>query len=49
MDGYEIARRLRSLPDSAGMRLVAVSGYGLESDRAADYRSGDSISIWSSL
>ena len=31
MDGYELARRLRgSCPD---IRLIAVTGYGLESDR----------------
>jgi CheY-like chemotaxis protein len=28
MDGYELARRLRELPSLAGIRLVAVSGYG---------------------
>jgi CheY-like chemotaxis protein len=37
MDGYEVARRLRQL-DGSRMRLVAVTGYGQESDRrrAAD-------------
>ena len=31
MDGYELARRLRATCD--GIRLIAVTGYGLESDR----------------
>jgi CheY-like chemotaxis protein len=33
MDGYELAGRLRQLPGLAGIRLVAVTGYGQESDR----------------
>jgi CheY-like chemotaxis protein len=28
MDGYELARRLRELPSLAGIRLVAITGYG---------------------
>jgi signal transduction histidine kinase len=33
MDGYEVASRLRATPGLAGLRLVAVTGYGQESDR----------------
>jgi len=33
MDGYELAGRLRELPTLANARLVAVTGYGQESDR----------------
>ncbi|NML62886.1 PAS domain-containing protein [Massilia sp. RP-1-19] len=33
MDGYELARRLRADPASAGAMLVAVTGYGQEQDR----------------
>jgi len=33
MDGYELAGRLRELPHLAGIRLIAVTGYGQESDR----------------
>lgn len=33
MDGYEVARRIRSQPALAGMRLVAITGYGQEKDR----------------
>jgi len=40
MDGYEVARRLRSMPSGPSMRLVAVSGYGLESDRQRTAESG---------
>jgi CheY-like chemotaxis protein len=32
MDGYELARRLRSEPAHAKMRLVAVTGYGQAKD-----------------
>ncbi|MCK6530214.1 ATP-binding protein [Myxococcota bacterium] len=33
MDGYAVARALRRDPACAGMKLVAVSGYGQEEDR----------------
>src|SRR5262249_47788463 len=33
MDGYEVAKRLRAAPPRAGLRIVAITGYGLESDR----------------
>ena len=33
MDGYEVARRLRQLPELRGVLLVAVTGYGQERDR----------------
>jgi len=32
LDGYEVARRLRILPSTAGMRLIALTGYGQDSD-----------------
>ena len=46
MDGYEVASRLRATPGLAGLRLVAVTGYGQESDRR---RPGSRVSIiiWS--
>jgi CheY-like chemotaxis protein len=28
MDGYELASRLRQMPELAGLRLIAVTGYG---------------------
>jgi CheY-like chemotaxis protein len=33
IDGLELARRLRALPGTAGALLIAVTGYGQESDR----------------
>jgi L-asparaginase / beta-aspartyl-peptidase len=33
MDGYEIAERLRELPESARTVLVAITGYGQDEDR----------------
>jgi signal transduction histidine kinase/CheY-like chemotaxis protein len=34
LDGFEVARRLRAVPQGAGIRLVAISGYGQPMDRA---------------
>ena len=39
MDGYELARRLRRASPT-GLRLVAVTGYGQESDRARSREAG---------
>ena len=33
MDGYEVAMQLRDRPECAGMRIVAVTGWGQEEDR----------------
>jgi CheY-like chemotaxis protein len=33
MDGYELAGHLRELPALAHMRLIALTGYGQETDR----------------
>jgi CheY-like chemotaxis protein/two-component sensor histidine kinase len=40
MDGYELARRLRQLPQTAGALLVAVTGYGHASDRERALQAG---------
>jgi len=40
MDGVELARRLRARPETAGALLVAVTGYGQESDRARTREAG---------
>lgn len=32
MDGYEVARRLRQLPEMATALLVAITGYGRDAD-----------------
>ncbi len=40
LDGYEVARRVRSLPDGARYVIVAVTGYGEERDRERSARAG---------
>jgi signal transduction histidine kinase len=40
MDGYELAQRLRAMPGGAQMRLVAVTGYGQETDRQRSRAAG---------
>ena len=40
MDGYELGRRLRELPALAGVRLVALTGYGQPADRERSRRAG---------
>jgi CheY-like chemotaxis protein len=32
LDGYEVARRLRASPGAQGLRLIALTGYGLSKD-----------------
>jgi two-component system CheB/CheR fusion protein len=40
MDGFEVARRIRKDPKSAHILLIALTGYGRASDRAASRESG---------
>jgi two-component system CheB/CheR fusion protein len=40
MDGYEVARRLRTLPCTATARIVALSGYGQDADKLRSARAG---------
>jgi signal transduction histidine kinase/DNA-binding response OmpR family regulator len=40
MDGYELAQGLRSNPVLSGMRLIAITGYGQEADRARTRAAG---------
>lgn len=40
MNGYEIARRARRVPELRGVRLIALTGYGREKDRAAAHDAG---------
>jgi CheY-like chemotaxis protein len=40
LDGYEVARRLRRMPDLGGALLIAVSGYGREQDVARAQAAG---------
>ena len=40
LDGFSVARMLRSRPETSGARLIAVSGYGQEKDRARTAEAG---------
>jgi signal transduction histidine kinase/CheY-like chemotaxis protein len=40
IDGYEVARRLRQLPQTRDVRIVALTGYGLPSDRQRGREAG---------
>jgi two-component system CheB/CheR fusion protein len=40
MDGLEVARHIRANPRHAGVRLIALTGYGLASDRQATAEAG---------
>jgi PAS domain S-box-containing protein len=39
-DGYEVARRLREMPEAQGTMLVALTGYGQEQDRRRSAEAG---------
>ncbi len=40
MDGFELAGHLRRLPDGAGLKLLALSGYGQENDKTRSREAG---------
>jgi DNA-binding response OmpR family regulator len=40
LSGHDVARRLRSAPWGADMRLIAVTGWGQEDDRAKSREAG---------
>lgn len=40
LDGHEVARRLRGLPHGQGMRLLAITGWGQDSDRQRSRAAG---------
>ncbi len=40
MDGYEVARRLRQMPEMANVKLVALTGYGQDEDRRRALQAG---------
>jgi PAS domain S-box-containing protein len=40
MDGYEVARRLRQIPELKDMRLIAATGYGQDTDRQRSEEAG---------
>jgi CheY-like chemotaxis protein len=40
IDGYEVARRIRALPDIRRTTLIAVTGWGQEQDKQHAYQAG---------
>ena len=40
MDGYEVARRIRTLPGGRGVRLLALTGWGQEEDKRRALEAG---------
>ena len=40
MDGYEVAEKLRELPNAKDTVLIAITGYGQEDDRLRSQRAG---------
>ncbi|MBE7368706.1 hybrid sensor histidine kinase/response regulator [Ramlibacter pallidus] len=40
MDGYEVCRRLREMPEMRGAAIVALTGWGAEKDRARTAQAG---------
>lgn len=40
MDGFEIAQRLRAIPELKGMKVVALTGYGQPADRSRTQAAG---------
>lgn len=45
IDGYDLARRLRAVPGLAELRIVAVTGYGNESDRRRSAAAGIDVHL----
>jgi CheY-like chemotaxis protein len=40
LNGHDVARRLRAQPDTSPMRIVALSGWGSDADRARSADAG---------
>jgi PAS domain S-box-containing protein len=40
LDGYEVARQIRSRPEARGVLLIAITGWGQEKDRRESLRAG---------
>jgi CheY-like chemotaxis protein len=40
MSGYEVARRLKSMPLKTNVRLIALTGYGQDDDLRAAFDAG---------
>ena len=40
LDGFEVARAMRREPELAGLRIIAITGYGQEADRRKGEEAG---------
>ena len=40
MNGFEVAQRLRKIPEGAGATIVAITGYGQPDDRKRSQEAG---------
>ena len=45
MSGYDVARRLRAMPEARDVRLVALTGYGTEADREQTRAAGFDVHL----
>jgi len=45
LDGYEVARRLRTLPDGDRCLLIALTGYGQQDDRRRAHEAGFDVHL----
>ena len=45
MDGYDVVQRIRGNPEIAGTLVIALSGYGQESDRQKSAAAGFDIHL----
>jgi CheY-like chemotaxis protein len=45
MDGYEVARRVRSLPGGAAVKLIAMTGFGGEKNRRRAKQAGFDVHV----
>jgi signal transduction histidine kinase len=45
IDGYQVARHLRANPETREARLIALTGYGLEADRARALEAGFNLHL----
>jgi CheY-like chemotaxis protein len=45
LDGYEVARRLRTMKKGAAFRIIAVTGWGQEADRAKSKEAGFDVHL----
>ena len=45
LDGYEVARRLRALKRERPLRIVAITGWGQEADRARSREAGFDVHL----